>query len=174
MSGPTAPLLVLVGPPGAGKSTVGAAVARQLGVGFRDTDADVETSTGTSITALFVDAGEPHFRQLERDAVSRALVEHDGVLCLGGGAVESEQVREALSGHRVVHLDVGINEAARRVGLNTARPLLLGNVRGSLRTLLDARRPLYEAVASTTVLTDERAVDDIAAEIVSYLTQNPR
>ncbi|MDQ3629437.1 MAG: shikimate kinase [Actinomycetota bacterium] len=169
MSGPTAPLVVLVGSPGAGKSTVGAALAGRLGVGFRDTDADVEASTGSSISDIFVDDGEQHFRQLERDAVTRALAEHEGVLCLGGGAVVSEQVRASLAGHRVVHLDVGIGEAARRVGLNTARPLLLGNVRGSLRTLLEQRRPLYESVATVTVTTDERPIEDVVEEIVAHL-----
>jgi len=172
VSEPTAPLVVLVGPPGAGKTTVGAALARRLGVGFRDTDADVEASSGTSISDIFVDEGEQHFRRLERDAVARALAEHDGVLGLGGGAVVSEEVRDALATHRVVHLDVGLVEAARRVGLNTARPLLLGNVRGSLRTLLEARRPLYESVATVTVATDERPVDDVVVQIANYLGES--
>ncbi len=173
MSEPAAPLVVLVGPPGAGKSTIGAVLAKRLGVGFRDTDADVEASTGTSIADIFVDEGEQHFRKLERDAVLRALAEHEGVLCLGGGAVVSEQVRAALAMHRVVHLDVGIGEAARRVGLNTARPLLLGNVRGSLRTLLEARRPLYEAVATVTVTTDGRPVEDVVEQIAAHVQERP-
>lgn len=172
MSAATVPLVVLVGPPGAGKSTVGHSLAERLGVGFRDTDADVEASTGTSISDIFVDEGEEHFRQLERDAVIRALAEHDGVLCLGGGAVVSEQVRKTLATHRVVHLDVGLGEAARRVGLNTARPLLLGNVRGSLRALLEGRRPLYESVATVTVTTDERPVEDVVDEIEAHLGQD--
>lgn len=173
MSAPTGPLVVLVGPPGAGKSTVGAALAGRLGVGFRDTDTDVEASADASISDLFVDHGEQHFRRLEEVAVTRALAEHAGVLCLGGGAVVSEQVRAALASHRVVHLDVGISEASRRVGLNTARPLLLGNVRGSLRTLLAQRRPLYESVATVTVSTDERPVDDVVEEIAAHLGGGP-
>jgi shikimate kinase len=173
VSEPSAPLVVLVGPPGAGKSTVGAALAGRLGVGFRDTDADVEACTGTSISDIFVDDGEQRFRELERDAVLAALAEHQGVLCLGGGAVVCEPVRAALAEHRVVHLDVGISEAARRVGLNTARPLLLGNVRGSLRTLLEARRPLYESVATVTVSTDGRPVDEVVAQIAAHVQEEP-
>ncbi len=161
------PAAVLVGPPGAGKSTVGRELARRWSVGYRDTDADVEAAAGVSIAELFVSHGEEHFRGLERAAVADALAEHDGVLALGGGAVLDEGVRAALAGRRVVFLDVGLAEAARRVGLNRDRPLLLGNVRARLKELMDARRPLYEAVATLRVDTDERdplaVVDAIVA-----------
>jgi shikimate kinase len=108
----TGPVLVLVGPPGAGKSTVGAAVAGRLGVAFRDTDADVEAAAGKAVSDVFVDDGEAAFRALERAAVARALQEHDGVLSLGGGAVLDAGTRELLDGHLVVLLDVDLR--ARR------------------------------------------------------------
>jgi shikimate kinase len=165
------PLVVLVGPPGAGKSTVGALLAERLGVTLRDTDADVEATTGTTIAELFVDHGEPHFRALEREAVAAALDEHEGVLALGGGAVTDPDTRQALRGHRVVFLDVGLAEAVRRVGLGASRPLLLGNVRGQLKSLLDQRRPAYQAVAWRTVDTDGRTPDDLADDIVDALAR---
>jgi shikimate kinase len=159
------PVVVLVGPPGAGKSTVGRLVAKHRGIGFRDTDADVEAEAGTSIGEIFVDQGEAAFRALERDAVQRALAEHDGVLALGGGAVLDPDTRTALAGHRVVFLDVGLGDAAARVGLNRDRPLLLGNPRVQLRAMLDERRPLYLEVARATVRTDGRDPDQVAADV---------
>jgi shikimate kinase len=165
------PLVVLVGPPGAGKSTVGALLAQRLGVGLRDTDADVEASTGTTIAELFVDQGEAHFRTLEREAVAAALDEHGGVVSLGGGAVLDPDTRAALRGHRVVFLDVGLTEAVRRVGLGVSRPLLLGNVRSRLKGLLDERRPAYEAVAWLTVDTGGRTPEELVDDIAEALTR---
>ena len=148
------PRLVLVGPPGAGKSTVAAMLAQRWSVEHRDTDRDVEEAAGKPIAEIFIDDGEAEFRALERVAVQRALAEHAGVLSVGGGAVTQASIRDLLAGHEVVFLDVGLAEAASRVGLGTTRPLLLGNVRGQLKALLDARRPLYAEVAGHTVLTD--------------------
>ena len=159
------PVAVLVGPPGSGKSTVGALLAQRLGVDLRDTDADIVATTGQQIADIFVDQGEAAFRALEREAVRTALAEHRGVLALGGGAVLDEGNRRLLEGQRVVFLDVSLADAARRVGLGTSRPLLLGNVRGRLKALLDARHPLHLEVATLTVDTSERSPDDVADEI---------
>jgi shikimate kinase len=164
------PRVILVGAPGSGKSTVGPLVADLLGVAYRDTDADVEASAAMTIAELFVEKGEAHFRDLEAEAVRTAVAEHDGVLSLGGGAVVRDETRRVLSGQRVAYLDVDLAEAARRVGLNTARPLLLGNVRGQLGQLLDQRRPLYEQVATITVSTVGRTAEEVADLIVKELS----
>ncbi|HET7326920.1 MAG TPA: shikimate kinase [Nocardioidaceae bacterium] len=163
--GPTRPVVVLVGPPGAGKTTVGTALAARLGVPVRDTDADIEAAAGASIPEIFVDHGEPHFRELERAAVRAGLSEHDGVLSLGGGAVTDPEIRHLLSEHRVVFLDVSLAEASNRVGLNAARPLLLGNVRGRLKQLMDERRPLYAEVATATIDTSAGTPDEVVDQI---------
>ena len=163
------PIVVLVGPPGAGKSSVAALVATTLGVVARDTDADVEQQASADVADIFFDHGEAHFRELEQAAVARALREHDGVLALGGGAVLDSATRTALRPHRVVFLDVGLAEASRRVGLSASRPLLLGNVRGQLKALLDQRRPLYVEVADHVVGTDGRTLDAVTADVVALL-----
>jgi shikimate kinase len=159
------PVVVLVGPPGSGKSTVGVLLAEALGVHLRDTDTDVVTGTGRAIADIFVEDGEPAFRALERSAVRAALAEHTGVLALGGGAVLDADTRALLRGHTVVFLDVGLADAARRVGLDTSRPLLLGNVRGQLKALLEERHPLYAEVAGATVDTSGRTPEDVADEV---------
>lgn len=159
------PLVVLVGPPGAGKTTVGELLARRRGVSFRDTDRDVEAVAGRSISDIFVVEGEPAFRELERAAVRAALTEHDGILALGGGAVLAPDTRELLAGHRVIFLDVGLAGAAERVGLSRSRPLLALNPRAELSRMLADRRPLYESVAAVTIGTDGRTPEDIVDEI---------
>ena len=158
-------LCVLVGPMGAGKTTVAGLLAEAYGVTVRDTDADVEAADGRSISDIFVESGEAHFRELERAAVADALASHDGVLALGGGAVLDPATRELLAGHRVVFLRVGLAEAVKRVGLGTSRPLLLGNVRARIKALLDERTPIYESVADIVVDTDQRSPEDVADEI---------
>ncbi|MCW2819280.1 MAG: shikimate kinase [Marmoricola sp.] len=160
-----APRLVLVGPMGAGKTTVGRRLAETWGLTFRDTDLDVEESEGRSVSDVFVDSGEARFRELERAAVLDALATHDGVLALGGGAVTGTDVREALADHRVVFLRVGLADAASRVGLGVSRPLLLGNVRGRMKQLIDERTPVYESVATHVVDTDGRSVEDVVAAV---------
>ncbi len=166
----TAPAVVLVGPPGAGKTTVGRLVAERLGRSYRDTDADVVRTTGKPIAEIFVDDGEEHFRELERDAVAAALREHDGVLGLGGGAVLSAQTRERLLGHRVVFLNVGLTDAVKRVGLDGSRPVLALNPRAQLKLLLDERLPLYREVATHEVGTDRKTPEQVADEVVQTLT----
>ena len=159
------PRVVLVGPMGAGKTTVGALLAESWGVTARDTDTDVERAEGRSVAEIFVDSGEDHFRVLERAAVARALAEHDGVLSLGGGAVMHEATRAELAGHPVVFLRVGLGEAVKRVGLGSSRPLLLGNVRSRIKALLDERAPVYESVATVVVDTDALDPGEVAEQI---------
>ncbi|MGA9747887.1 MAG: shikimate kinase [Nocardioides sp.] len=159
------PRVVLVGPMGAGKSTVAALLAERWGLTVRDTDADIEEAEGRQISEIFIDDGEEHFRQLERAAVAGALAGHDGILALGGGAVLDEGTRAALVGHRVVFLDVGLSDAVKRVGLGIGRPLLLGNVRARVKALLDERLPIYQAISQVHVDTDGRTPDDVATEV---------
>ncbi|AGJ53759.1 MULTISPECIES: 3-dehydroquinate synthase [Streptomyces] len=162
----SAPLIVLVGPMGVGKSTVGELLADRLGTTYRDTDADVVAAAGKSIAEIFFDEGEERFRSLERRAVRDAVAEHPGVLALGGGAVLDGTTRGLLAGHRVVYLSMDVDEAVRRVGLNTARPLLAVNPRRQWRELMDARRHLYEDVAGVTVATDERTPEEVAQAVL--------
>ena len=170
----TGPVLVLVGPPTSGKTTIGRAVAKALGLPFRDTDADIEATAGARVADIFVDSGEAHFRQLEEAAVSRALAEHAGVLALGGGAVLSDATRALLVAHgraggAVVRLDVDLATAARRAGFNRDRPLLAVNPRAMLRTMLEARDPLYAEVATATVQTGDRPSEQVVAEVLAAL-----
>ena len=168
MSGP-GPTVVLVGPMGSGKSTVGSLLAQTWGVAFRDTDRDVEDTEGRPISEIFIDQGEAFFRGLERAAVAEALAAHDGVLSLGGGAVLDPGTRERLAGHRVVFLHVGLADAVKRVGLGSSRPLLLGNVRARVKALLDERLPVYREVATHTVDTDGKSVEQVAQEVRAYV-----
>ncbi|MEU9830665.1 shikimate kinase [Streptosporangium sp. NPDC048047] len=163
------PRAVLIGPPGAGKSTVGRLLAGRLGVAFRDTDADVEAVAGKPVGDIFVEDGEERFRELEAEAVRRALAEHDGVLALGGGAVLAGETRELLAGHPVVYLEVGLSQAVQRVGLASARPLLVLNPRSRLKKLMDERRPVYEGLAGVVVATDDREPAEVADEIAKGL-----
>ena len=170
----TAPVLVLVGPPASGKTTVGTGVAALLGVPFRDTDADVEERAGATVADLFVQHGEPHFRALEEQAVARALAGHAGVLALGGGAVTSAATRALLVAHTraggtVVWLDVDLPSAAKRVGLSRDRPVLGPNPRAMLRQMLETRAPLYAEVSTATVATGGREPADVIADVAAIV-----
>ena len=164
-----APRVVLVGVPGSGKTTVGRLLSDRLSVGFRDTDLDVEVAAGKAVSDIFVDDGEDAFRALEKAAVASAIEEHDGVLSLGGGAVLDVGTRTLLLAQPTVWLQVSAPAGAKRVGLDVPRPVLLGNVRGRLATLLDERGPLYAEVARVTVDTDGRTPDEVADVIVETL-----
>ena len=158
--------IVLVGAPGSGKSTVGALLAERLGVPFRDVDAVIVERTGKSITEIFTDDGEAAFRALE-EQLTAELLPLPGVLSLGGGAVLSATTRAALHDLRVVWLRVGLAQSVKRVGLDTARPLLLGNVRGTLRKLLDERAGLYREVSSQVIDTDSTTPADVVEMIMN-------
>ena len=164
-----APIAVLVGPPGAGKTTVGTAVAAHLGVPFADSDARIEATAGKSIPEIFFDDGEPAFRALEVTAVAEALGSFDGVLALGGGSILDERTRARLAGHTVVYLSVELADAVKRVGLGAGRPLLSMNPRATLKYLMDQRRPLYASVATHTIATDGRTPEEIVAEVTALL-----
>jgi shikimate kinase len=166
------PPIVLIGPPGAGKTTVGAALADRLGVTFADTDAIVEATVGKPVSEIFITDGEPEFRRLERAAVADALqaTHSTRVIGLGGGAVMDSETQARLAGHRVVYLETGFGELVKRVGLGRARPLLVGtSPRAQLKALLDQRLPVYDRLAWLTVKTDERDPNDIAEEIAAVI-----
>ena len=164
-----APVAVLVGPPGGGKSTVGGAVARSLGVPFADTDDLIEARAGKTVPEIFFDDGEAAFRALEVETIAGVLDTFGGVLALGGGAILDEGTRSRLAGHTVVYLSVELPDAVKRVGLGAGRPLLSVNPRATLKYLLDQRRPLYAGVATYTIKTDGRTPDEIAAEVTGLL-----
>lgn len=166
------PVVVLVGPPGAGKTTVAAEISQRLGVDFRDSDLDIESREGVSVQDIFIDHGEAHFRTLEEAAVAAALADHDGVLALGGGAVMSPTTRALLAQHRVIFLDVGLPAAVSRVGMNANRPLLLGNVRSQLKGLMDQRRPLYREVARFTIATDDLDAVQVAERALALIEED--
>jgi shikimate kinase len=163
------PAAILIGPPGAGKSTAGPLLAGLLGVAFLDTDNLVEETAGKPVGDIFIDDGELAFRALEREAVGRAVATHPGVLGLGGGAVLDSGTQRLLAGQRVVYLETGFAAAAKRVGLNSARPLLLGNPRAQLKALLEQRLPVYASLAWRTVGTDSRSPAEVADEIARQL-----
>ena len=164
--------VILIGPPGSGKSTIGKALARKTGQSFTDTDGVIELRTGNSISQIFVDKGEPWFRQLEAEVLEEELRKLEGILSLGGGAPLSETAQNLLQKVSVakIYLDVSQATAAPRVGFNRDRPLLLNNPRGAWQELMEKRRPIYEALATHIVKVDERAPKDIVDEIVR-LTQ---
>ena len=168
-----APVAVLIGPPGAGKTAVGPLLAELLGTSFRDTDADVVAAAGRPVSDIFIEQGERAFRQLECEAAARALREHEGVLALGSGAVLDPGLQQRLEGLPVVYLAADFGTVARRLGLDRPRVVVPGNPRGRLRAMLEERRPLYERLATVTVTTDDGDPDELAEQIAAKLAAKP-
>ncbi|ADI05494.1 shikimate kinase [Streptomyces bingchenggensis BCW-1] len=162
-------MIVLVGPMGVGKSTVGRVLAERLGTSFRDTDTDIVETAGKPISEIFIDEGEPHFRELERQAVRAAVAEHRGVLALGGGAILDDSTRALLADLPVAFLEMGVAEAVKRTGLDAPRPLLAVNPRQRWRELMEQRRPLYTEVARAVVSTEGRTPEDVADAVLDAL-----
>jgi shikimate kinase len=167
--------VVLIGPPTAGKSSVGALLARELGVPFADTDDVVAAAAGKPVGDIFVDDGELVFRELERAAVARGLEEikapgtSGGVLALGSGAVLDPDVRRMIAGRYIVYLEAGFTTVAKRTGMDRPRVVIPGNPRGRLRAMLEERRPVYAELATITVPTDDMAPEEVAADLANRL-----
>ncbi|MEY3181186.1 MAG: hypothetical protein RL583_346 [Actinomycetota bacterium] len=165
------PRLILIGPPGCGKSTVGAALAQKLIIDFIDTDVAIEASYGQKISDIFVDKGEEFFRDLEFKVLDQSLMKEDCVLSLGGGAPIAQRAQEILKTAKapIFFLDVSLAVAAPRVGFNRDRPLLLGNPRAQWQSLAETRRPIYESLASFVIKVDAMSVEEVVDAIVSKL-----
>ena len=161
--------IILIGPPGAGKSTIGLSLAKKMKVKFADTDALIEAKLDKKISDIFVDLGEPIFRTEELIVLAEVLQSDNGVVSLGGGAPISPQAQELLrnSGAIVIFLDISLGKAAARVGFNRDRPLLLGNPRAQWNELMISRRPIYESLATAVVPVDDRSVNEICADILA-------
>jgi shikimate kinase len=166
---PETGIVALIGPPGAGKTTVGRQLARELNLPLIDTDKVIEQEAGKAVAQIFVEDGEPAFRALEKAVAARVLAGPAAVVSLGGGAPMDSETQEHLAGCITVFLDVSAGTAYKRVGLNQARPLLLGNPRAQWRALMAARRPVYEQLANVRVETDERSPADIARQIANLI-----
>lgn len=167
------PRIILIGPPGAGKTSIGRALAKALSVDFADTDTLIEGDQDKSVSHIFVDDGEPHFREVEARVCLAALKEVQGVLSLGGGSVLTSSVAEAiaLSNSEVIFLDVSLAVAAPRIGFNRDRPLLLNNPRQQWQQLLDVRRPVYESLATIKIQVEDRSVNQIVKEILAKVAR---
>ena len=163
------PRIVLIGPMGAGKSTVGAQLARELSIDFADTDQLIEADQGKSVYEIFIEDGEPHFRLVEESIVIDALRDESGVLSLGGGAVMNDEVQKSLRGSKAtrIFLDISLAAVASRVGFDTARPLLMVNPRQKWSELMNSRRPTYEALADLTIDVSELSLEEVISRIKS-------
>lgn len=168
-----APKAVLIGLPGSGKSTIGRRLAKALGLTMLDTDAAIEEKTGRTIADIFANDGEQEFRRIEEEVIRDALATHDGILSLGGGAVTTPGVREALAGHTVIFLEISAAEGVRRTSGSTVRPLLAGPDHAEkYRKLMSERVPVYRRVATIRVNTNRRNPGAVVRYIVGRL-ENP-
>ena len=167
------PKIVLICPPGCGKSTVGRALSHDLQLSFSDTDSLIEEREKSSISDIFTEQGEGYFRAIEEEVVAKALEMESGVLSLGGGAILSQVTQELLrkSGSEIVFLDVSITGAAPRIGFNRDRPLLIDNPRARWVALMAARRHIYESLATHTVNTDDKSSNETVEAVRKGLSQ---
>lgn len=163
--------IVLIGPPGAGKSSVGKALAKELSLNFIDSDSEIEKISHKKISEIFIEDGEPAFRLLEVEVVRKVLADFDGVISLGGGAPINKEIQEVLedANYPVVFIDVSIAQAATRIGFNKDRPLLLVNPRQQWISLMNDRRPIYEKLASQTISSDNKKPHEVAKQISDKL-----
>ena len=163
--------IVLIGPPGAGKSSIGKALAKELNLNFIDSDSEIEKISHKKISEIFIEDGEPAFRLLEVDVVRKVLADFDGVISLGGGAPINKEIQEVLqeANYPVVFIDVSIAQAATRIGFNKDRPLLLVNPRQQWISLMNDRRPIYEKLASQTISSDNQKPHEVAKQISDKL-----
>ena len=160
---------ILIGPPGCGKSTIGKALAKSLATKFSDTDALIEAEVGMPIAQIFIDKGEPWFREVEARIVSNEIESVEGVLSLGGGAPLSDPAQKAIrsSDAKIIYLDISLSAAAPRVGFNRDRPLLLNNPRAAWQALMEKRRPIYLSLATQVILVDNLSPKEIVEAIIT-------
>jgi shikimate kinase len=166
-----APRIILIGPMGSGKTTIGKSLAQKLSLEFRDTDSVIEQRAQKTVSQIFIEDGEDAFRAIEKEVLKEELQGSDTVLALGGGApisVEAQSALQASESH-VVYLDISLANVSPRIGFNRDRPLLLNNPRGRWQTLMEARRPIYESVADTVVDVNKRSQSEIVAQILEVL-----
>ncbi len=163
--------IVLIGPPGAGKTSIGKALSKELGLAFIDSDAEIERISGKTISEIFVDQGEAVFRKTEVEAVTRILAEFEGVVALGGGAPINPEIQKVLLNSEcpVIFIDVSISQAANRIGFNKDRPLLMINPRQQWLHLMSERRPIYEKLATITVSSDNSKPSEVAKTITDKI-----
>lgn len=163
----------LVGPMGAGKSTIGKFLAQGLGLGFADTDAEVERRTGADIPWIFDVEGEAGFRDREEQVVAEMTTWDDTVLATGGGVVMREANREVLSQRGfVVYLHATLDEQLRRTRKKNNRPLLRGDdPEGTLRHLMTLRDPLYREIADYVIDTDDSSPKTVAQRLLKELVR---
>jgi shikimate kinase len=167
------PAVILIGPPGSGKSTVGPLLAELLGVEFAETDSLVAQRAGKPVGDIFIEDGEDAFRDLEQSAAGEAIAGHRGVLALGSGSILNQAARSLLANQRVVYLETGFPAVAKRSGLDGPHPPIPGNPRGRLRQFLEERRPLYADLAWLTVTTDDRDPEQVAGAIAAAIAGVP-
>ena len=165
------PRVILIGPMGSGKTTIGQLVAERLDIPFRDTDQVIEENSGRTVSDIFLEDGEEAFRVLEKAVLREELLSDGTVLALGGCAPISIDAQSALRAiaSPVIYLDISLATVAPRIGFNRDRPLLLHNPRGQWQTLMEARRPIYESIADTVIDVNTKTEIDIVDEILEVI-----